>query len=231
MQTETEIKANGALANADETATKVAKLVLMAKDVIKEGQDKIRKSIMSLDMDVHANAVQCLLHAEKHGDTSLMTRLLTEILDDKTGYRRQGLIMWMRAFSPMELNGKKITLTGMNDANVKRPFLVDKANATPFYSAPRFNSETVRPIFQDTLLSKFDVMVREFEASWSNTKDGKAIDPKKPFYNGVNGAQILDFIAKGKEMRESIKSDDTREIFLARERLAKDAALAEQKVA
>lgn len=222
-----------------ETSTKPVVLVLMDKDTIKAGQDNIRKNIVSLDMDVHANAVQCLMHAEKHGDTSLMTRLLMEILDDKTGYRRQGLIAWMRAFSPMELNGKKITLTGMLDGK-KRPFDVEKANNTPFYSAPAFREKEIKPIFQDTLLSKFDTMVREFEAAYGNTANGKPIDPKKPFYDGIHSAQILDFIEKGKAMRAGLPADATREVYNARKQLheaeqfvkanAEDAGVAKPEV-
>lgn len=220
---ETEVKAHKALTAAEAVMTK---LVLMDKEAIKSGQDAIRVSIVSLDLAVHANAVQCLMHAEKHGDTSLMTRLLMEVLDDKTGYRRQGLIAWIRAFSPMELVGKKITLTGLIDGK-KRPFLVEKANETPFYSAPQFRETAVKPIFQDTLLSKFDTMVREFEAAWANTVNGKAVDPKKPFYDGINGAQILDFITKGKEMRVGLKDDATREVFLANQKLKDAQALNE----
>lgn len=201
------------------------KLVLLDKDVIKSGQDTIRKNITALDTLVHSNAVQCLMHAEKFGDTSLMTRLLTEVLDEKTGYRRQGLIAWMRAFSPMELNGKKITLTGMLDGK-KRPFDVAKANLTPFYSAPRFAEQEVKPIFQDTLLSKSDTMIREFEAAWANTANGKPVDPKKPFYDGIHSAQVLDFIEKVKVMRQALPADATREVYVARKQLHGAEALA-----
>jgi len=225
---ETEVKGQVTNGPTDKTA-KVVKLVLMAKDAIKAGQDAIRKNIVSLDMAVHANAVQCLLHAEKHRDTSLFTRLLNDVLDDKTGYNRRGLIRWMHAFSPMELNGKKITLTGLDAAGNKRPFLIDKANATPFYLSLDLNQQAVKPVFQDTLLSKWDTMVREFETAWANTKqEGPklvAIDPKKPFYNGIHSAQILNFIDKGKAMRQSISDDATREVWLNNQNLKKAEAL------
>lgn len=199
-------------------------LVLLDKETIKGQQDTIRGNLLSLDVLVHSNAVQCLMHAEKHGDTSLMTRLLTDILDDKTGYRRQGLIGWMRAFSPMELNGKKITLSGMIDGK-KRPFQIEKANNTPFYLAKEFAEKEIKPIWQDTLLSKFDTMVREFEGAWGNTKNGKPIDPTKPFYDGLHGAQILSFIEKGKEMRSAIKEDGTRDVRINTKKL-KEAEVA-----
>lgn len=236
---EVEAKANHALAAAETgvsaSVNKPIKLVLMDKDAIKADQDGIRKTVLSLDMNVHGNAVQCLMHAEKHGDTSLMTRLLVDILDERTGYNRRGLIRWMREFSPMELNGKKITLTGVDDAGNRRPFRVEQANNTPFYSSEALNQQSVKPVFQDTLLSKFDTMVKEFQTSWENTVvvNGvpSAIDNKKPFYNGTNSAQILDFIQKGKAMRDEINSDDSREIYLAKQRLAKDAEVAGLKVA
>lgn len=218
---------------ATTTTTKPAatELVLLDKDTIKAGQDTIRTAIMSLDTDVHTNAVQCLMHAEKHGDTSLFTRLLVDILDEKTGYNRRGLIRWMREFSPMELNGKKITLTGVDAEGKRRPFRVEEANNTPFNLSEALNQQSVKPVFQDTLVAKFDTMVREFESSWANTKQVGAhlepIDAKKPYYMGTPTAAgvLVDFVAKSKEMRAKLVSDDTREIFLAKQRLAKDAAL------
>jgi hypothetical protein len=77
-------------------------LVLLEKGAIKSDQDGIRVSLKDLDKRIHMNAVQCLLHAEKHGDTSLMRRLLVDIIDAKSGYRRQGIIAWMKEFSPTE---------------------------------------------------------------------------------------------------------------------------------
>jgi hypothetical protein len=207
-------------------------LKLETKDQIKADQDGIRTSIVALDMNVHANAVQCLMHAEKHGDTSLMARLLNDVLDEKTGYNRRGLIRWMRMFSPMELDGKKITLTGVDEDGNKRPFLISKANATPFYLSSQLNQQGAKPVFQDTLVSKFDTMVKEFENSWANTQNVNgelvAIDTTKPHYIGTPAAaaKVIDFITAGKVLRGNLSSDDSREIYMAKQRLAKDALIA-----
>lgn len=84
---------------------------LLSADEIKLDQDSIKKTLTALDQQIHLNAVQCLMHCEKHRDTSLMVRLLVEIIDgDTTGYRRQGLIAWMKYFSPMRLSGKTLSL-------------------------------------------------------------------------------------------------------------------------
>jgi hypothetical protein len=164
---------------------------LLDKAVIKTDQDGIRGTLVSLDARIHANAVQCLMHAEKHGDTSLMRRLLIDIIDAKSGYRRQGIIAWMRTFSPMELKSDVISLSGTLNGE-RRPFKVEEANKTPFteLAAARERVE-MRPIFRDNLTSKVERAVREYKQAVDNTKieNGKVIgpkDPTKPFYDGIH---------------------------------------------
>jgi hypothetical protein len=158
----------------------------MSREEIKEGQDKIKVSLNSLDAMIHLNAVQCMLHAEKHGDTSLMARLLMDIIDPTSGYRRAGLIQWMRAFSPMELDGKVIKLSGTDPkTGERRPWKVEEANATPFAKADRFK-EMVKPVFSTVLMSSLDKAIKDYQNANANTiigPDGKptAIDKGKPF--------------------------------------------------
>jgi hypothetical protein len=164
---------------------------IWAADKIKKDQDGIRVSLLKTDDAIHANAVQCIMHAEKHGDTSLMKRLLVDIVDAKTGYRRQGLIAWMREFTPMELHGETIKLTGTINGE-RKPWQVAKANATRFTelsSAKEFVA--LRPVFKDNLTSRIDKAVKDYRASTANSKieNGKIVGPKdakKPFYNGLH---------------------------------------------
>lgn len=195
-------------------------LALLSKDAIKADQDTIRVSLVALDGAIHANAVQCLLHAEKHGDTSLMTRLLVDIVGDKTGYRRQGLIQWMRAFSPMELAGKVINLSGTDGKGAKRAFLIAEANATPFWTSTKFK-EIVKPVFLQTAVGKVDAMYREIMSAAENTVNGKPVDASKPFYDGLNMDKIVDFATKVKEMRDALPADETLAVRKAQAEQAK----------
>lgn len=228
-------------------AAPAAVLVLLDKDVIKRAQDGIRRSLLKLDVEVHDNAVQCLMHAEKHGDTSLMTRLLVDVLAN-SGYRAQGLTNWMFKHSPMVLKAKVITLQGTFEdiaqltaakknfpdldhtgwgVGSKRPFLVEQANKTPFW-ADAANRETVgRPIYQSTLLAPVDKMAKDMQAAIENTKDGQPIDTSKAFYSGIHSDKVLDFVKKVAEMRAQLPADQTREIQIARKRMADDAAFIE----
>lgn len=197
-------------------------LVLIGKDEIKADQDVIRVNLVGLDASIHKNAVQCLMHAEKHGDTSLMRRLLIDIIDAKTGYRRQGLINWMRKFSPMELAGDTINLSGTDGKGAKRQFQIDLANATPFW-LDRDNAERVaKPVFRDTLMSKFDTAIKEFEASAANTLNGKPIDPSKPFYDGLHIDKMVEFFTNLKTAKDNLPADETRVVRLTQARIAKD---------
>jgi hypothetical protein len=202
--------------------------VLLEKTVIKQDQDHIRVSLVKLDTAIHANAVQCLLHAQKHGDTSLMRRLLVDIIDAKSGYRRQGLIGWMRMFSPMELKGDIINLTGMLNGE-RRPFNIEEANKTPFWSISKLNEMIAeRPVFRDNLTSKIERAQREFKAAVDNTliENGKVVGPKdikKPFYNGIHLDKMEDAFDKIEGILNELStwSDSTKDIVTNRENLKK----------
>lgn len=215
-----------AAANAG-AAVAVALPALLASEQVKKDQDGIRVSLVKLDAAIHANAVQCLLHAGKHGDTSLMRRLLVDIVDAKSGYRRQGLIAWMREFSPMELNGSVITLSGMIDGE-RRPFRVAEANATPFTSLSKADELTgEKPLFRDALTSRVQGAITAYRDAVANTvftpgQPPKAIDPKKPFYNGIH----LDKMEAGFDAIANILAgmssfpDTTKDEYKARKTIA-----------
>jgi len=170
-------------------------IAILGKDEIKLDQDGIKANLMELDLRIHRNAVQCLIHAEIHGDTSLMRRLLIDIIPlDGNGYNRAGLINWMRKHSPMELTRDNINLSGTDEQGNKRPFQVELANQTPFYMDKANRAQVARPVFRDTLTSKLTNAIREFENAVANTSaDGKALDPSKPFYNGVQMDKAVAF--------------------------------------
>lgn len=220
----------------------MTKIVLLSVDAIKGGQDTIRKSLIKLDQLIHDNAVQCLLHASVHGDTSLMRRLLVDIVDEKSGYRRQGLISWMRKHSPMELKGKDINLSGIvnSEAQVKamiemfpntdaklfkvgerRPFLVEEAAAAPF-TTDSANREVVRPLFQATILSPVFAAQKKFTAAIENTANGQPIDASKPFYDGVHGDKVADAMDKIKAILDGLPVDATNELRAAQQRIKLD---------
>lgn len=196
---------------------------LQGKEGIKKDQDGIRLTLVGLDAAIHANAIQCYMHAQKHGDTSLMRRLLIDIVDDKTGYRRQGLIAHMRRFTPMELSGDVIKLTGtINGQPI--PWDIETAHTTPFRDIPDFAEQIVlKPVFKAGFEGQIAKAVKAYKASIENTKieNGKVvgpIDPTKPYYSGLyldKMDEIFDEISKAAAKFETFK-DDTAEVAAAK---------------
>lgn len=206
---------------------------LLSSDEIKQDQDGIRKDLTGLDQRVHLNAIQCLMHCEKHRDTSLMVRLLMEIIDgDTTGYRRQGLIAWMKYYTPMRLKGKTIDMSGkkvVNNKEVEHPFDVETAARTPFWKLTREAPAELRPMYQQGIMSAVDRAVKQFEDAVANTgENGQPIDKTKPFYKGKNKESLTLFAQEVKKLKAVIPSDPTKDID---EAMRKQALNVEQAAA
>ena len=102
-------------------------------------KSEILKSIKSinsrsakLQRDIHAVAVECLQHAEAHGDATLMKSLYLAL---PTGQRREALLVWCNTYSPL-----RVTQQGQNCGLLKKdspkyvPFDIESAIANPYYA-------------------------------------------------------------------------------------------------
>lgn len=71
--------------------------------LIRTAQDNIQKAGQQLDFMIAENAVQCLVHAKTHGDTSLMVRLLQKL---PKGYRTEAVKSYlMDVKAPIKVKG------------------------------------------------------------------------------------------------------------------------------
>lgn len=239
-------------------AANVAEIKLLSVEDIKKDQDGIKVSLAKIDQAIHANAIQCMLHAEKHGDTSLMRRLLVDIIDAKNGYRRQGLINWVKKFSPMELTRDTINLSGILDETgaknlvkqfpeeltldmfeigERRPFLCWLAAKTPFWTDADNAERVAKAVYRDNLVSKMAAASKEFRAALANTvnpgtKDATAIDPKQPWWDGIHTDNVVALFDTVDKAVAGLPKDSTLQVRKAQAELAKaEAAMAEVKVA
>ena len=180
------------------------------RDAIKLDQDGIFADLGKLDRRIHINQVQCMMQAHKHGDTSLERRLIMDIVGEKTGYRRKGMIVHFRLFSPMELKADIINLSGvvteawqqtihrlapdmeLPAVGEKRPWLLELAAANPFTSLVEATEVVLyKPVYKDTILGRIANAQKAFKEAVANTlvvngQPPRPIDPKKAFYDGVH---------------------------------------------
>lgn len=115
--------------------------------------DKIRKLIGTVGTlggkfadAVHITGVQCILHAQKHGDATLADELVKTVRSSTPGYVWQGLVLWFRANSPITWDAEgKVSLLKEGDKGYK-PFDPAKADAEPAAKAKEVTARTDRPI-------------------------------------------------------------------------------------
>jgi hypothetical protein len=215
-------------------------LAVWTPEAIKEDQNGIKSDLTGLDQRIHLNAVHCLLHCSIHRDTSLMRRLLIDVIDTKTGYRRAGLINWVRKFSPMELKQDTINLSGLQSeagilsmakqfpgldmatwgiAGKERPFLVEQAFNTPFWTDKDNNEMVVKPVYREQLMSKIALSMKEFRAAIANTANGEAIDVTKPFYDGLHSDKVIEFYNKLEVLLGELPADSTKVVRSAQQQI------------
>jgi hypothetical protein len=85
-----------------------------------------------IDALIHETAVQCLAHAEAHGDVRLATRLIEAM--PKSG-RAEALKFWFSEFGPLVWVSQKETgkQFKMDQSDTKIPFNIEGAIETPFW--------------------------------------------------------------------------------------------------
>lgn len=163
----------------------VVEEILMPREEVIRDQDKIETLAGTLDHRVHSNAVQCLMHAAKHGDVSLMERLLTRTIKTESGYRRQALINWVRKHSPMELKGKTMNLSGQDKEGNRRPFKIEEASQTPFWMDEDNAEKVAKPFGKDDFLKQLRRAISQGEVALENTgPNGAPINATVAFVAG-----------------------------------------------
>lgn len=124
---------------------------LLSKTAITKMQDSIFKTGKDLNAKVHECAVQCMLHAQKHGDTTLMERLVKGLQENLPGYVVAGLVKWSKDNSPVVVEtDTKGHVTGSHMAKEGdrgyKPFVEDMTTLEPFYNGKELMARANRPI-------------------------------------------------------------------------------------
>ena len=84
----------------------------------------------SLDKDIHETGVAIMQHALQHHDYSAANRLVDAM--PKSG-RTKAFIKWFSDHTPYNWNEKEKVFTLPKNKDKRRAFLIDEANAVPFW--------------------------------------------------------------------------------------------------
>lgn len=101
------------------------------------------------DMIIHEAAVQCLAHAEKHGDTTLLDRLVKGL---GRSIRVEGLRVGVAKYSPVRWNGDGKVGALKAGAKGYVPYDVAGFEANPFWTLGEADERTAKPLNIDAVL-------------------------------------------------------------------------------
>ncbi len=121
----------------------------------------IAKRAAKLDVDIHIAAIQCMLHAQKHGDVTLMDSLVNSL---GKSHRKLGLMIWVTGFSPIAWNGDG--KVGLLKAETKKfvAFDIEGADETPFWMYEPSNEATKQgPLSLEALQAIINRMAKRID--------------------------------------------------------------------
>lgn len=186
--------------------TKTVKFVLLSASNIGKLIDKaVKTTKQGLEL-IHQAEIQCLAHAEKHGDTTLLTRLVTEVRDNCKGVVVAGLNKHIQDNSPIKLSVDpetkevKAKLLKEGDPGYK-PFDIQTAEATPAMDAREVTDRTNREIRPMSIAELKAMMKRiaeravKSERFIGDTEEDQAVEKRRVEAYGKRLVLLMDSIS------------------------------------
>ena len=133
-------------------ATSSAKI--LPAGTVRKSIDSNTKMIAVGLAGLHSDMVQCMLHAEKHGDITLAQYLMQSVKDNCKGVVVAGIAQWFAKFSPIKLTSKEgvvsAELLHEGDKGYK-PFNSGEAETTVALESKEVADRANRPIVKPTI--------------------------------------------------------------------------------
>lgn len=133
----------------------------------------ISKNGKKFDNDVHSAGMACLYHADKHGDITLMNKLLLALPKSS---RRNALAQWAVAMGKFKPNEDKATLQTVPLAFDKsKGTLFDDAQATPFWDFKNVREGTTEWDFGGYITNVKKTLARAMSGTGPDALKAKAM--------------------------------------------------------
>lgn len=154
------------------------------------------------DADIHSAGMACLFHADKHGDITLMNRLLIALPKSS---RRNALAQWACAMGKFKPNEDKATLqTVPLMFDKSSTTLFDDAQATPFWDFKNVREGTTEWDFGGYITNVKKTLARAMSGTGPEAAKAKAM------YDAISATEEA-FVAVGTAQRpplpEGVKTE------------------------
>lgn len=183
-------------------------------------------NLAKADENIHIAAVQSVAHIEAHGDWTLLKRLMVGL--KASGYRFQGVRVWIEAHSPVRFPADKEADGGFTIKVLKpadkgyTPFDIPAMWARSFREFEPANERTGRPVYTDSFVGLVQREKARFLRLLENTApDGTPKDPAKDYFRGdiSEGLRYLNDLEGVKAPKDDTKANDEKAALRAAETL------------
>lgn len=140
--------------------------------------DNVIKRSKDLGADIHGVAVECLQHAEQHGDPRKLDRLVKGL---HASCRPVALMEWAKKFSPITWNGDGDVGIIKADAKTFKPFDIDGANAEPYWTPAEVIKKPLTLEALKAMIAQMDKKVTNAEAGKAEVAEGENIVDMRAF--------------------------------------------------
>jgi len=190
-------KAGAPIAQATRSVVEPAPAKLsIAVDAPAAAVDKLITSIKTrgqkFDTDIHSAGLACLYHADKHGDVTLMNRLVMALPKSS---RRNALAQWAVAMGKFKPNEDKATLQQLPLAFDKASAtLMDDAKAKPFWDFKNVREGTTDWDFGGYMTNVKNTLFKAMQKGGEDAAKAKAmfdaISATEEAFNVVSTAKL-----------------------------------------
>lgn len=131
----------------------------------------VKASAKAHDMR-HEAAVQALMHFEKHGDTSLIVRLL-DLLRSCPGVLVPAYVKWFKDYAPVKLAVEGGAVVATKDTSPEaKPFRVESANSAPAEQTAEARAALAKPL-PEFSANFFRSRIASLRTGLEKARDGK----------------------------------------------------------
>lgn len=131
-----------------------------------------------LQTRIHELSLECIEHAQEHGDVTLIDFLVKEL---PKGQRVEALKLWVETFTPIRWNGKDEVGMLKAEAKTFTPFAIEKAASEPYY---KLTKETIpRELSLEALMNIVNGFTKRIDKAEQDgtVKDGENVDTLRAY--------------------------------------------------
>ena len=181
---------------------------LLAAVQINQQIKTLAKDMSSIDVRVHALAVQCIMHAQEHGDVTLMQRLYQSLpnpgnkakgVKGTGGYLVQGLTTWLRMYTPIRASAPDWKL---KDKRTDADWKIQEAIEHPFWTLAEVSDAANKAAkwTEATLIQRIKSLMTQLEDRVSKGEfEGDPEHAKALMSNVIQAADKFEAASKVKE--------------------------------